>query len=175
MKKLLSVLIAAILMMSLTGCSLFSSGASEDAPTGGAIEITDTYTHIEPEVEYAARYAYTSGKNCPDLVDGFKSEYGVDLIQDFLILYGDKDDRALCMYEYYVFATPEDAKTAQEFMGADYFAIIEGNENILLAYSDQEFTQMVIDMNVQYASLTENTCSAYAYFMKDIDALIEIQ
>lgn len=174
MKKLLCVLMTVILVLSLTGCSLFSNGASEDAPTGGAIAITDTYTHVEPDVEYAARYAYTSGKNCPDLVDGFKREYGVDLIQDFLILYGDKDDRALCMYEYYVFATPEDAETAIGYLGGD-FVMIEGYENIILAYSDQEFTQMVIDMNVQYASLTENTCSAYAYFMKDIDALIEIR
>ena len=165
MKKFVSVCLALVLSLSLTACGLFSTGKPESGKDkGGDIKITETYTHKDPEgMEYAKRYAYTSGKNVPELVEDFKEYYDVDFVEQFMIIYADKDNKPLAQYEYYVLTDEEQAKKCIDALGGEFTQ--EGNVAVMV--SDAEFTQMMIDMNIQYGSLTENTASAYAEFMKE--------
>ena len=167
MKKIVSLLLVFVLCLSLTACgSLFSSEKSDSGKkVNTEIKISDNFTHVDPEgMEYAARYAYTSGKNVPDLVDSFKEYYGLDIVEQFMIIYADENDKPLAQYEYYVMADEEQAKECCEILGEDMFA---PQGSVAVGVSDAEFTQMMIDMNIQYGSLTENSCKAYAEFMKD--------
>lgn len=180
MKKFVSMLLVLVLCLSVTACgSIFSSG---DADSGNAdsgkkestdIQITDSFTHVDPEgMEYAARYAYTSGKNEPGLVEGFKQNYNLDIVEQLMIIYADKDDKPLAQYEYFVMANEEQAKECAEQLGAD-LSTTQGNVTIMV--SDAATTQSMIDMNMQFGSLSENSCKAYAESMKDVYMFMDVE
>lgn len=167
MKKFVSILLVLMLLLSMTACgSLFSTGNGNSGKNeGNSIKISDSFDHVDPEgMEYAARYAYTSGKNEPGLVESFKEYYNLDIVEQFMIIYADKDDKPLAQYEYYVMADEEQAKQCCVELGEDIFT---AQGNVAVMVSDAEMTQMMIDMNMQYGSLTENSCKAYAEFMKE--------
>lgn len=179
-EKMTLFLTALILSATLTGCgSLFSSGdAPKQAETEAEtekntdIQISDTYVHHDPEgLEYAKRYAYTSGKNVQDLVDSFKQDYDLDFTENYMIIYADAEDKPLAQYDYYVMADSENAEKCCGILGGDFTT--EGN--VALSAADADTTQMMIDMNVQYGSLKEKTVSAYALFMKDVNGFMDVE
>ena len=175
MKKLVSLFTALIFVFALTGCSLFASEApAQTAPASEStdIAVTDTYTHHDPEgMEYAMRYAFTSGKNPPELVELFRGDYGVEFVEQIFILYADANDHALAQYEYYVFASEEDAQRFNEdALGGSM--IVEGNVASYVA--DEEETNMIISIDKQYGSLSDDTASGYAAFTKDVDVMMDL-
>ncbi|MBQ0000789.1 MAG: hypothetical protein KBT01_04530 [Clostridiales bacterium] len=176
MKKLLAMILAASMMVSMTGCgSLFSSGntSSEAKAKSGDIQITDTFTHKDPEgVEYAVRYAYCSAKDDPEFNDSFKQGYGLDLVQQYLIIYADKDDKPLMQYDYYIAADEENAKKCAEELDPNAFKV-DGTVCYSVCGADE--TQMMIDLNIQYGSLTKNSASEYAAFMKEGYLLLDVE
>lgn len=175
MKKTALLLTALMLMTFLAGCgSIFSTGNSKAEDNKGKdIKITDTYIHKDPEgLDYAVRYAYCSALNDPELIDGYKENYGLDFVQEFMIIYADKDDKPLMQYDYYVLADEENAKKCAEELDPNSF---KAEGVICLSISDAETTQLYIDMNIQYASLDKNCASAYAEFMKEGMMFLDVQ
>ena len=176
MKKLVAMVLAASMMVSLTGCgSLFSSGnaSSEEKVKGGDIKLTDTYTHKDPEgMEYAVRYAYCSAKDDPEFNESFKEGYGLDLVQQYVIIYADKDDKPLMEYDYYIAADEENAKKCVEELDPNTFSA-EGT--VCVGAYDAASTQMMIDLDIQYGSLTKNSCAEYAAFMKECYMLMDVE
>lgn len=173
MKKMISMFLAAIMVLSLAGCSMFSNGSSADQSGKGDIKISDSYTHKDPEgLEYATRYAFCTAPDDPYITEGFQEEYGIDMVKQYMILYADKDDKALCQFDYYVAKDAENAEKTMEVLGDDLFTV-EGD--VCVGYYDEEIVQMIIDMNMQYGSLSENTASAYAQSEKDFYMFIDVQ
>lgn len=176
MKKTIALILSLTLLFTLSGCTLFSSGdAGDGGANSGTIAITDEYNHEDPaDLEYDQRIALTTGKNAPDFVDGFKQEYDVDFVEQFAVIYSDKDDKVVGEYDYYVFATPEDAqKFGKAFDTESRGGKIEGN--VVAEFMDGETVNMIIDINIQYNSMSENTASAYVQFMKDLDAMMVVE
>lgn len=172
MKKFVSMLLAAVMILSLAGCgSLFSKGDSNKA-SDSDIKISDSYTHKDPEgVEYAKRYAFCSAPDDPFITENFKDEYGIELVQQFMIIYADKDDKAICQYDYYVAKDEENAKKTVDILGGDFK--VEGN--VCVSYMDAEIIEQIMAMNIQYGSLSEATASAYAQSEKDFNAFMDVQ
>lgn len=172
MKKLVSMLLAAIMVLSLAGCgSLFSKGDSNTAKDSD-IKISDSYTHKDPEgVDYEKRYAFCSAPDDPFITETFKDEYGIELVQQFMVIYADKDDKAICQYDYYVAKDEENAKKTLEMLGGDFK--VEGN--VCVSYMDAEIIEQIMAMNIQYGSLSEATASAYAQSEKDFNAFMDVQ
>lgn len=173
MKKLVSMILIAVMVLSLAGCgSLFSKGDSAEVKTGGDIKISDSYTHKDPEgVEYATRYAFCSAPDDTFITEGFKENYGVEMVQQFMIIYADKDDKVICQYDYYVAKDEENAQKTIDILGGDFTA--EGN--VCISYMDAEIIEQIMAMNIQYGSLSEATASAYAQSEKDFNAFIDVQ
>lgn len=174
MKKLVSMLLAATMVLALTGCgSLFSAGDSTDKSKGGEVKLSETYTHKDPEgVEYATRYAFCTAPDDPYITEGFKEEYDLDMVQQFMFIYADENDKVICQYDYYVAKDEENAKKTAEMLGEDLF---KAEGNVCVGYYDAEFVQMIMDMNIQYGGLSEATASAYAQSEKDYNAFIDVQ
>lgn len=172
MKKIIALTAVLAIMLSLASCSLFST-EKKDYENGGDIKLCDTFTHKDPEgVDFAARYAYCSAPGDPNLIDPFKEDYGIEVVQQFFIIYADANDKPLAQYEYYVCKDEENAKKLSELFDPTFYI---PNGNVILGYSDAELTQQMIDANIQYASLTENSTKAYAEFTKEIYMFIDVE
>lgn len=172
MKKLVSILLIAVMVLSFAGCgSLFSKGGTE-TEKGTDIKLCDSFTHKDPEgVEYAKRYAFCSAPDDPFITESFKDDYGIELVQQFMIIYADKDDKVICQYDYYVAKDEENAKKTVELLGGDFK--VEGN--VCTSYMDAEIVEQIMAMNIQYGSLSEATASAYAQSEKDFNMFIDVQ
>lgn len=186
MKKTITLFLATAMAIGLSGCSLFSTG---DAPAQNATEssiaseegnmtssdpyaITDAYTHEDPEdLEYDQRYILTTGQEPPQYVDSFKSDYGVEFVEQLAVIYINKEDKVVGEYDYYVFASPEDAKTFGDAIETQARGgIIEGN--VVCEFMDEEMIGTIIDIDVQYGSIPEATGTEYIKFMKDINMMM---
>lgn len=184
MKKTVSMLLIVLMILSLAGCgSLFSTGSSTGNATGNSagnsaeaktseIKISESFTHKDPEgVEYATRYDFCTAPDDPFITESFKEEYGVEMVQQFMIIYADKDDKVICQYDYYVAKDEENAKKAIDLLGGDFKT--EGA--VCVCYSDAETVEQIMAMNIQYGSLSEATASAYAQSEKDFNAFLDVQ
>lgn len=177
MKKLIALLVSVVLVATVfAGCSIFSSG--NDEGTGAsteAITITDSVKHEDPtDLEFETRYALTSGKEAPAFVEGFKADYGVDFIEQIVVIYANADNKVVKEYDYFVFKTPEDAdKFYQDGQSELRGGKIEGN--VVCESMDEEMVNQLIDMNVQYNSMSENSATAYVQMYKEFDEMIEIK
>lgn len=185
MKKLIALLLSVVLIATVfTGCSLFSTGneggsegSSEavnvgDGASTGPISITDSIKHEDPaDLEFETRYALTCGKNAPMYVDGFKVDYGVDFIEQIVIIYANADNKVVKEYDYYVFAKPEDADKYYK----DGQSELRGGtiqDNVVCECMEEELVNQIIDMNVQYESMSENSATAYVQFQKEVNEMI---
>lgn len=167
------MLLVTVMVFALAGCgSIFSSGGSKDAAKGGDIKISDSFTHKDPEgVEYATRYAFCTAPNDPYITEGFKEDYGIEMVQQFMVIYADKDDKAICQYDYYVAKDEENAQKTLDILGGDFS--VEGN--VCFSCMDAELIDQIMAMNIQYGSLSEATASAYAQSEKDFNAFMDVQ
>lgn len=177
MKKTLALLLSLALVVSLAGCSLFTSGdEGGEGGTGGTstgdVKITDEYTHKDPEdLEYETRYAYWSGEKCA-LVDMFKTYYDVTITAEYIVIYADKDDKALAEYTYFVMASDEDAakfRDASVDMGTDVQII----ENVVLQVMDEQTLADTIDSFIAMSVLEDTSAAKYAATQKEMDMLID--
>lgn len=182
MKKIMVLSLAVICTISFAACGLFtsesSSGAAGEAGTettvSTGVKLSAEFTHEDPEgLEYETRYAYTSGES-QEVKDGYKQNYGVDIIAEYFFLYADKDDHALCEYTYYVFKTPEDAAKFAEVLG-EFGNTVETKGSVAYVYDDESMTSDIIQMQMQMCGMADDKASTYAQFMKEGYAYIEVQ
>ncbi len=173
MKRILALLMCLAVVFSLTGCDLFAGGDSTEP--GGPLpelKITDTVTHKDPtDVEYAKRYAYYSGDSFV-LADGFKKQYNVEVVSEFLIVYADKDDRAVAQYTYLVFANSEDANKYAEGV-KEYGMTPTVTENVSCDFMDAEGIKTNIDTFIAMNVLTDHSGDAYVKNLVEMDLLVE--
>ncbi len=176
MKKVLALLMSAALVFSLTGCSLFTGGGGEGGGSAGGatgdVKITDEYTHTVPEgLEFETRYAYWSGDEC-SLVDMFKTYYDVTITAEYIVIYADKDDKAVAQYTYFVMASEEDA---QKFMDVSVGTAddIQAVGNVIVQVMDEEAMADTIDSFIAMNVLEDTSAAKYAAMQKEMDMLID--
>lgn len=177
MKKVLALLMSAALVFSLTGCSLFTSGGGEGGEGGGGgasgdVKITDEYTHKAPEgLEYETRYAYWSGDEC-SLVEMFKTYYDVNITAEYIVIYANKDDKAVAQYTYFVMASEEDA---QKFMEVSTGTAddMQAVGNVIVQVMDEEAMTDTIDSFIAMNVLEDTSAAKYAAMQKEMDMLID--
>lgn len=173
MKKMTALLLCLVMALSMTACTLFASGNGQTGgSSAGDLKITDEVTHKDPEgLEYATRYAYYSGETCA-LADMLKEQYGVTATDEYVIIYADKDDVALAEYNYFVFASDEDAQKYAE-AGKEYGLNAEVMGNVTCNHLDQAGVANNIDSFIAWNVLTDSSAKAYAENYRDMDGLIE--
>ncbi|GEM_PF-6788948 len=169
MKKTVLAILALIGACSLCACSLFSNGAAENGneeAKSGDIVLCDTFTHHDPtDVEFTTRYACTSGES-QDVKDAYKQNYGIDALSEYWILYASADDVAVAEYDYYVFATAEDAQKFADVM-KEYGSEVTLDGQVAYVYMDEAMTKDFIAMQMQYCGLKSDKASDYAQFWKE--------
>lgn len=215
MKKIILTVMGLALSLTMTACSLFSSGESantsgstestpaESAGTESSPEVTastdstnseavtttaseavttdsgdntgsedskvklsDTFTHEDPaDIEFEKRYILYSAQS-PEILGLYKDSYGVELLEEFFILYGDKDDVPVRSYNYYICATEEDAANLMNQMkeyGGN--ATVEGS--VVISIADKDELKETIDYFIALGVMDEGTASAYAQANKE--------
>lgn len=166
-------LAAALAVACLTGCSLFTSGETEKKESNDPIVISEDITHEDPtDIEFTTRYAFHATSDNQNLIDIYREQFGIGLVDEANILYGDKDDVAVRLYSYFAFETEEDAaKYCDELKQYDYPAEIKGKTVYYVVEKDELKDQ--IDGWIAMSVMEESTASAYATFLKELDSLIE--
>lgn len=213
MKKIILTVMGLALSLTMTACSLFSSGESantsgstestpaesagtessdsEAATTTGSeaatttaseavttdsgdntgsgdskVKLSDTFTHEDPaDIEFEKRYILYSAQS-PEILGLYKDSYGVELLEEFFILYGDKDDVPVRSYNYYICATEEDAANLMNQMkeyGGN--ATVEGS--VVISIADKDELKETIDYFIALGVMDEGTASAYAQANKE--------
>ena len=173
MKRILALFLCLAMVFALTGCNLFAAGdGTKPGNTSPELKITDTVTHKDPEnVDFAKRYAYYSGESFV-LTDDFKTLYNVDVTSEFLIIYVDKDDRAVAQYTYLVFASSEDANKYAE--GVEQYGLNPTiTENVTCDFMDAEGIKNNIDTFITMNVLTDHSGQAYVQNLVEMDLLVE--
>lgn len=171
-RRMVTVLVVAMLL-SMTACSLFSDGGSGSNESGNAandsqseIKLSDSFTHKDPtDIEFEKRYVLYSAQNA-QLLGYYKEDYDVEVVEQFFILYGDKDDVAVRSYDYYVCATEEDALKLQESInefGGN--ATVEGD--VAICVTDKDALQDTLETYVGLNVLEGTTASEFAQANKE--------
>lgn len=173
MKKIFALVLCMVMVFSMAGCSLFTTG---DGETGGStsseLKITDDYTHKDPEgLEFAKRYSFYSGESC-SLTDMFQEYYQVTPTAEYIFIYADKDDVALAQYTYIVMESEEDAEKFVNAGGEMGFAA-EAVGNVTIQRMDQEDMANTIDSFIAMNVLTDTSAAAYAAMQKEMDMLLD--
>lgn len=176
MKRIVTIVLCLVLAVSAAGCSLFTNGGDGGSEKLGKVKITDAVVHEDPtDIEFADRYAMYSGETCA-LADMFQEQHDVKLNQEYVILYGDKDDTALRQYVYYVFDSAEDALKYQQAATEEYSldaAVMEADPTVVCEVTDQEKLADSIASFIAWNTMTESTASAYAKMYAEMDVLVD--
>lgn len=176
MKRIVSIVLSLALAVSVAGCSLFTDGEGGGNEQLGKVKITDAMIHEDPtDIEFADRYAMYSGETCA-LADMFQEQHDVKLNQEYMILYGDKDDTALRQYVYYVFDSAEDALKYQQKASGEYSldaTVMEADPTVVCEVTNQEKLADSIESFIAWNTLSESTASAYAKMYAEMDVLID--
>lgn len=177
MKKIIAMFMVAVLALAaFTGCGLFSNGNDEDTdtPKAATVKITDAVTHEDPaDLEYVSRVDLTTGKNPPEFVEGFKADYGVDFVEQFAIIYVGEEDKVIGEYDYFVFATEEDAKKFDDtFKSTERGGTIDGN--VVAEFMDEAAVNSIININIQYNSMSKPVATEYVQLQKEANLMMEV-
>lgn len=166
MKRLLAIVLGAALAVSLTACSLFGGGDNKEVNNDlFEVKITDDITHEDPtDIEFEKRYTLYSGGN-KELKDWYK-EGGFNLVEEYFVLYGDKDDVPLRNYYYWVFETEEDAAKYQEQM-KEYNLDVDLKGTVVIQVIEQEALLDTIESYIALTVLDDKTASGYAKANKE--------
>lgn len=213
MKKIILTVMGLALSLTMTACSLFSSGesantsgstestpaesagtessVSEAATTTGSeaatttaseavttdsgdntgsgdskVKLSDTFTHEDPaDIEFEKRYILYSAQS-PEILGLYKDSYGVELLEEFFILYGDKDDVPVRSYNYYICATEDDAANLMNQM-KEYGGNANVEGSVVISIADKDELKETIDYFIALGVMDEGTASAYAQANKE--------
>lgn len=172
MKKIMVTVLVVAMLLSMTACSLFGDG--EGGSNGGnaasdgqsEIKLSDSFTHKDPtDIEFDKRYVLYSAQNA-ELLGYYKEDYDAEVVEQFFILYGDKDDAAVRSYDYYVCATEEDALKLQESInefGGN--ATVEGD--VVICVTDKDELKDMLETYVGLNVLEGTTASEFAQANKE--------
>lgn len=213
MKKIILTVMGLALSLTMTACSLFSSGESantsgstestpaesagtessdsEAATTTGSeaatttaseavttdsgdntgsgdskVKLSDTFTHEDPaDIEFEERYILYSAQS-PEILGLYKDSYGVELLEEFFILYGDKDDVPVRSYNYYICATEDDAANLMNQM-KEYGGNANVEGSVVISIADKDELKETIDYFIALGVMDKGTASAYAQANKE--------
>lgn len=175
-KKLLSlILVAAMTVTLLTGCSLFVSNSGNDDATNSsedsetskfpAVKITDSFSFENPsDLDFDARFVLYFDENS-SVVSTRVDNYGMQAY--YVILYA-KEDQPLARYEIYVCDTAENQ--AKWLAEGDYSTsgrvveILKADATVMQSYSNAETLEADILLCQTVGLINEGTVSAYADF-----------
>ncbi len=175
MKKLLAVALCLCLVLSMAGCSLFTSGGDGKGKSTGDLKITEKLVHKDPtDVAFTDRYTFYSGETAA-LADMFKEQFDLELKQEFLIVYANGEDAAVQEYIYYVFGSAEDAqKYLLECEGYDMDASITEEDPVVMRVSNnQEALKNSIDSFIAWSVLEDTSAAKYVKMYAEMDGLVE--
>ncbi len=165
----------AVFAFGAAGCGLFSSGDPAGEAKTGSLVITDKLNHEDPaDIEFETRYALTTGKDSPELVEAFKADYGVDFVEMFSIIYANKDDKVVGEYDYYVFATAEDAQKFDEVMDAESRGG-RVEDNVVCDFMNEETVNSIIAIDIQYNSLSDDSAKGYVELQKEANLMMNAE
>lgn len=165
-KRLTALLLAACMMVTATGCSMFASEdagtkSTEAASTG--LQITDSYSHEDPtDVEFDKRVVlkYEADNDYLTVMD---EQAGLQPLSCYTILYG-KGDKTVAYYEYLVLPDEAQAASYKDFMGeVGIEVIVDGTVAYFVKTGDVLEAEIAsyISMNM----LADESVDAYADFL----------
>lgn len=160
---------------STTGSEAATTTASEAVTTDSGdntgsddskVKLSDTFTHEDPaDIEFEERYILYSAQS-PEILGLYKDSYGVELLEEFFILYGDKDDVPVRSYNYYICATEDDAANLMNQM-KEYGGNANVEGSVVISIADKDELKETIDYFIALGVMDEGTASAYAQANKE--------
>jgi len=169
-KKFLStVLLAAMVLSLVSGCSLFATDSGKETAGAGSgtepVKFTDKFTFENPaDLDFDTRYVIHCGKDSA-VLSNIPEEYGIT--DQYIIVFA-KEDAVVGSYEYYVCATEEHGQKVLEFLSSQGYSVSPeaADPAVLGDFSDKDTMEAALISMQSMGVISEATASAYVDLMK---------
>lgn len=188
-KNLISILMCAMIGMSMIGCGSADSDGSKEAGSKTeskadeegekqavdkdfSLPMADSYTFTDPQdMEFDQRFVLKGDASCKLLSDMANMGYLATAMYD--IVYAN-DGAAAAEYQYFVAADEAGASSLAQFYTSQGQQITQEG-NVIYAYMDGDTLQASITTMASMDVITEETVEAYIEMMKSFNGLVEYE